>query len=247
MIKEAMQWLAEQNMPEEVVVDPQRLNDELVFQLDGYHQITPAMPNGIDIATLDGWPVYVSTVLGPDTPELFFKVDLAGTVTLFGEEHPITRNRARYGSSSLPPIGSLTQCGSDTRTDWQYAEQMIPALLTQFDESENRAALLKVLGNVTDGTVHTFEDDGVGQQVTTKRGVSMKQLEVLPSPLSLSPKANYPELYNPHQQYVLRAQGGSEDCPPTFKLIRIFDPLYEHSRRRTIVAWLEEHVGIPII
>ena len=242
MIKEAMEYLLNLYNDPVVMIEQDDVDRARVLVKDGYHVERPAKPSSIALASIGPMVAFIKAELAPDAE--FIRVKLDGDVEVFGPEHPVTKERPVLASCVLPPIGTLTQCGEDSvgPNHYQTAETMIPDLLTQFENTESRAALLKVLGNVTDGSVHTYEDDGVGQQVTTKRGVSMKQMTDLPSPLTLKPRASYPELDNVSQEYILRAKGGGEDAPPRFALIRVFDPWFEHMRRKEITHYLSKEL-----
>ena len=175
-------------------------------------------------------------------------VDLDGTVCLYLPPHPRTKARTCLARCAVPTPGGLTQCGgNEDRYRAMPAEHMIPRLLTQFEANPDRQALLALLGNVTNGTTHTYTDDGVTQTVATRRGLRMAEMTELPSPLTLQPKATYPELAPVEQQYVLRAQGGGDDEPPTFKLVRMYDPMFEADRRATIVDYLDENTNRVVV
>jgi hypothetical protein len=245
MIREALEYLFELQAPKVVEVDPKDIDEKVVRVQGGYVNLEPPQIDTMQLANLESMVEF--SVRHVPVTEGFFVVSLSGDVELWSYPHPRTKERDRWAYCKLSMIGALTQCGEQGNPGWLRAEAMIPMLLTEFEDSDERKTLLKILGNVTDGVVHTYEDDGVGQQVTTKRGVSMKGLSELPSPLYLIPRATYPELVNSSQQYIVRAEGGSETSPPTFLLKRVFDPVFEHVRRQSIVEYLKSNAGLPVI
>jgi hypothetical protein len=246
MIKEAMQWCRDQARNTVEQITPGALDEFHTLVLDGYHEVPVPQVQTLELSTLASMADYHTLPEVPD--EAFFVVDLDGTVCLYLPPHKRTKARTCLARCTVPTPGGLTQCGGkEDRYRAMPAEHMIPRLLTQFEDNADRQALLALLGNVTNGTTHTYTDDGVTQTVATRRGLRMAEMTQLPSPLTLQPKATYPELAPVEQQYVLRAQGGGDDEPPTFKLVRMYDPMFEADRRTTIVEYLDENTNRVVV
>jgi len=77
-----------------------------------------------------------------------------------------------------------------------------------FVDTEERAAVLAVVGNVRDEKVMTFGDDGVSQQVTAKAGVATVEAVKVPNPVLLKPFRTFVEIEQPFSPFVLRLKDG---------------------------------------
>lgn len=86
-------------------------------------------------------------------------------------------------------------------------EDFIVGLQTRFVPDEQRAAVLKLLGNIKQEDVRTSEDDGVTQTVTARAGVALKQDAAVPNPVTLTPFRTFREVSpQPSSVFVLRVQ-----------------------------------------
>lgn len=239
-----MDRLLELARPHQVDVDPERIESQVVLMDRGYTQLTPPMVEPLQLATLDALVGFCDMGVPADT---FAKVDMNGAVTLWGAPHPLTKEREQYAGVGLPKVGNLTQCGGSSEPRWYQPEQIIPALLVEFETNDNLVELLRVLGNVRDGASRTYDDDGVAQTVSTRKGLQMMEMTELPSPLTLVPRATYAELDNQEQMYVLRAEGGDDNHKPQFLLARIVDPMFEYNRYQSICEYLRERLAIRVV
>lgn len=87
-------------------------------------------------------------------------------------------------------------------------ENFIVALQSQFVQDEVTEQLLKVVGNITDGVVRTFEEDGVSQKVTAKAGIARVAEVGIPNPILLAPYRTFLEVKQPESRFVLRLRSG---------------------------------------
>lgn len=86
-------------------------------------------------------------------------------------------------------------------------------LQSMFVDTDTRAAVLSVVGNITDGAVSGFEDDGVTQKVTIKAGIQRVGTAEVPNPVVLAPYRTFPEVEQPASPFVLRMKPGAGDAP----------------------------------
>jgi hypothetical protein len=70
-------------------------------------------------------------------------------------------------------------------------------------------ALIKCLGNVTDGATKTVVDDGFTQQVTVKAGATMAGADKVKSPVLLAPYRTFREVAQPISEFVVRLRSSS--------------------------------------
>lgn len=79
-----------------------------------------------------------------------------------------------------------------------------------FVPNEDRAKVLRIVGNIKEETVKTFGDDGVSQQVTAKTGVATVENVVVPNPVRLKPFRTFVEIMQPESEFVFRMRSGPE-------------------------------------
>lgn len=87
-------------------------------------------------------------------------------------------------------------------------DDFIVGLLTRFADSNDRAAVLKLFGNVKHETVKTSQDDGVTQTVSAKTGVVLAADVAVPNPITLVPYRTFREVTQPSSLFVLRVNAG---------------------------------------
>lgn len=89
---------------------------------------------------------------------------------------------------------------------WMDMETFIINMQTHFVPTENRDALVRLVGTVTDENGVTLADDGMTQKVTARTGISLvKQVEV-PNPVTLAPFRTFGEIEQPESPFVFRVR-----------------------------------------
>lgn len=97
-------------------------------------------------------------------------------------------------------------------------EAMVIGLQTQFADSEGRAALQKVAGNIKEATVKSADDDGVSQTVIGKVGITLGETIPVPNPVLLAPFRTFREVEQPASLFIVRARPGRPDSLPELAL-----------------------------
>jgi hypothetical protein len=77
-----------------------------------------------------------------------------------------------------------------------------------FVPNDDRAAVLKVVGNIKEEDVRTTGDNGVSQVVTAKTGVATVEDVLVPNPVMLKPYRSFVEIEQPESGFVLRLKNG---------------------------------------
>lgn len=90
-------------------------------------------------------------------------------------------------------------------------EQFIITLQSCFVETEERAAVLRVVGNIKDDNIRTTSDNGVSQVVTAKTGIATVEDVQVPNPVRLKPFRTFVEIEQPQSEFVLRLRKGHRD------------------------------------
>lgn len=90
-------------------------------------------------------------------------------------------------------------------------EEFCISLQSKFENSTDRALLLKFAGTVESGSIAQYSDDGVSQKATIKQGVAGKQDALIPNPVILTAYRTFIEVKQPDTQYIFRMkQVGNE-------------------------------------
>lgn len=123
-------------------------------------------------------------------------------VTVNGPLFGITRHRETF-------VKATAQNLTDNFIGKSVAiEEFIVGLQTRFAHTDDRAAVLRLIGNVKHEKSATAADDGVTQTVTAKTGIVLAQDAAVPNPVSLTPFRTFREVTQPSSLFVLRVQGG---------------------------------------
>lgn len=83
-------------------------------------------------------------------------------------------------------------------------ESFIIMMQSMFVSNADKAIVLQVSGNVEDGTIANYKDDGVTQKATIKTGLANKDDVVVPNPVNLMPYRTFHEIQQPECSFVFR-------------------------------------------
>jgi hypothetical protein len=125
-------------------------------------------------------------------------------------------------------------------------ESFVVALQSLFEPSEERAALLALVGNIRDSKVSMFDDDGITQTVTAKQGVALSQLVKAPNPITLRPYRTFREVEQPASQFVFRLQG-KDGAQPACALFEADGGRWRLRAVENIAAFLRGHVPDHVV
>lgn len=94
-------------------------------------------------------------------------------------------------------------------TDFIYGKQYLPedfviALLSQFQETDHRDALLKACSAITKESVGTLNDNGISQKMELKQGVALRREVEFKNPVTLQPFRTFSEITQPASAFVFR-------------------------------------------
>lgn len=93
---------------------------------------------------------------------------------------------------------------------WRDVENFNIYMQSQFEHTEDKEAILMVVGNIKEEQVKTTGDDGVSQVVTAKVGVASLGTVKVPNPVVLKPFRTFVEIDQPESQFVFRMQSGPQ-------------------------------------
>ncbi len=140
---------------------------------------------------------------------------------------------------------TFTDGGNDIFTTAEFLdpEDFNIGLQVNAHNAGDRAAVLKVAGNVSNDATRQHADDGVKQEVTVREGPRLAVAEVS-NPVLLAFRCTFPELDPILSPYVFRARGGGDKGPPQLALFDASDGTWHVSAVKAIKAWLEMGGGL---
>ena len=167
------------------------------------------MPQVMEVHTLQALVDYVTAGFDAiDEPVVHVEGPTKVVVTMpidnCWEQRPVYV-KAVYFGDSFPWGQAMSQ------------EVFMAFLQARFLETDDRAALLKVMGNVKDENVTTHRDDGVSQSVTAYSGITRVEQMDVPNPAFLCPYRTFPEIAQPVSPFVVRLAKG--DGTPVITLL----------------------------
>lgn len=126
-------------------------------------------------------------------------------------------------------------------------DAFIVGLQARFAESDDRGALLKLVGSIADESAVHATDDGRSQEVTTRAGVVLKSTSPVsvPNPVKLAGIRTFREVAQGEAPYILRVAKG-----PALTLHEADGGAWELDAVATVATWLRaklEGKGIPVL
>lgn len=130
--------------------------------------------------------------------------------------------------------------------NWYDLETMTIQLQACFVQTETTKVLLAIIGNLADGTVSSFNDDGTSQSVTVKAGITKKGTAAVPNPVMLAPFRTFPEIEQPESPFVFRLR--PTGAMPQAAIFEADGGAWKNECIRRISAWFAEQMpGVPVI
>lgn len=120
-------------------------------------------------------------------------------------------------------------------------DEFMIALQTYFVQDETTAALLKMVGNITDESSVKAVDDGISQQVTVKAGPRIENA-ILPNPILLAPYRTFTQVEQPPAAFVFRVNKSSDRAGTTAALFEADGGNWQNTAIFNIKDWMEEEL-----
>lgn len=162
----------------------------------------PRAGNALYVHTLDAVTQYITHTAERQDTQLVVHVEDEGTVHVYSELDEYGRREELLDASVIPVKFPFSR--------WLDRETANIEIQSKFVETDNKALLLKYIGNLTEGSSHTQTDDGVTQTATIKTGVASVGEAKAPNPIVLKPYRTFLEVDQPESSFVFRMRGGLE-------------------------------------
>lgn len=196
MIKEAIQYLMDAGRTE-----IHKLNNQ-IYSTKRLSLVEEESPNPLKLSTLTGLVDYIKEdVDQKEHPWVIHVVNFDLVSLLSPLKNDFSRNLYINATAMTPNIQF---------NQFHHIEQFNIMLQSCFLENENKASILKIIGNIKEENVRNTGDDGISQSVTAKVGIAKVDNVVVPNPVSLIPFKTFAEVEQPEIKFVFRMKDGPQ-------------------------------------
>jgi len=207
MIKEALQYLVNLGQAETI-----QLNGRVYSTKGELKLVKNPTPEPLNFHTLDGLLEFSKTFSQPDQ-DLMLHVAGFDCVKLVDMATDENEQRHVFGMAST----------SDYLENFPYgqfltAEDFVIKLQTFFLDTDDKARLASLVGNMTMQNSVDVSDDGITQTVALKAGVVLKTKGELPPIVNLQPFRTFHEVVQPESSFLLRIRKGRDGDLPQVAL-----------------------------
>lgn len=189
----------------------------------------------LTIATLTGVLDYLNNSLDKEArPNVFLRVDSPTSVTITDQ---IETNEDRR----FEPLVAKADTPSLIFDKFISRQEAMIMLQARFVPTDARKVLLAALGNIVADEELQQEDDGVGQRVTTQRGINRSEEKIV-NPVLLRPYRTFTEIEQPESPFIVRLHQSDDDIK-----VAIFEAdggAWRNAARQSIKAFLEAGLNI---
>lgn len=210
------------------------------------YPVPDPMPSHLDVETLTGLLDYIQANRDRVVLEsCMIIIDDFETARLIGALNGVFLQRSVY-------IKAECERNSPHFGNYLDIESFIIWLQSSFEDSGDRAKILSLVGNISDGQVNTFSDDGVTQGVTVKSGITRVENAAVPNPVTLTPFRTFIEAKQPESNFVFRLRSGAGSERPKAALFEADGGKWKSDAVQNIKAYLVDElakikVDIPVI
>ncbi|AVF27975.1 hypothetical protein [Paenibacillus larvae] len=191
--RDALEYLSEQGQSEIIEVNGQQ------YATHQLYKVLEPTPAALVVRNLSGLVDYLKSKFDKQAPLLVHVVSPTQVTVVSSYNNDYARKEIIKAEALLPEY----RFGS-----YYEAEDFIIKLQSGFVANEDRAKLLKVVGNVKEENVRSIGDDGVSQSVTAKTGVATVEDVKVPNPVQLAPYRTFVEVIQPESAFVFRMKNG---------------------------------------
>lgn len=208
---------------------------EYVKTADGYSKLSTPIIKEIQVNSLDG----LVRLIKNHESDLFCSNELYGPLIV-----NVDFNRINVMSSLKPdrtrnylfeanPMIPALRFGYD-----MLVEEIIILLSTSFIQTENTKKFIESLSSLRIVEEVEFNDDGVGQTVTAKKGASMDNAKFQVQPIvKLKPIRTYAEIDQVESKFLFRVNKDGSVC-----LREADGGQWKYETQKRIVSYLEENL-----
>lgn len=203
MIKEALEYIIGLKQPRQETIN----GDTYCSKKDDLYRVNKELrAAAVKMSTLTSLVDYIKSdidKLSDQKGKLIVHVVSPTEVNLLSE---LDGDRERENLVSIK--ANLPKIRFNEFIDQESFIIMIQSMFVNNTETD-KGIVLQVAGNVEDGTVANYKDDGITQKATIKTGLASKDDVVVPNPVYLMPYRTFHEINQPECSFVFRMNNGS--------------------------------------
>lgn len=199
----------------------------------------PPVPKTMAFFTLQGLCDYINAnpehLIPEDGERVILQVVDETSVALISQ--PSESHKSRYVIARADAHTPAINFGRYMDTD-----EFCTTLLSKFVETDARKQLFAVVKSMVKEQSAAVTDDGVGQQITVKQGVSMASNVTFQNPVPLKPRRTFTEIDQPESNFTLRVNKDAE--------VAIFESdggAWKNEAVERIKGYLEYHIKTPSV
>lgn len=210
------------------------------------YPVPDPMPSHLDVETLTGLLDYIQANRDMlSLRDCMIIIEDFKTVRLVGSLQGAFLQRSVY---------MIAECRRDSLPFGNYMdiEAFIIWLQASFLDAGDRAKILAIVGNIQDGQIANFTDDGVTQSVNVKTGITKVEVAPVPNPVTLTPYRTFIDAVQPASSFVFRLRSGSGSERPKAALFEADGGKWETDCILNVRTYLEVELQalgleIPVI
>lgn len=228
MLKAAIEKIEAMSRPMPFNVDGRTF----VLAADGIVQEVrpePDMPFRMTVNSLDALVKLIQDESG--TMQIFVSVASATAVEAFGaldEDNGWRRMQFYRAEPKDVP-------GWEPETTLPFDEAAV-ALMTRFQESEDREYCLRLLSQITTGAKVTYADNGIASTIVMQKGASLAENVTIKPLVRLRPYRTFQEVEQPEGLFLIRVRERG------IAFIEADGGMWKLTARNTVKAWLQEQL-----
>lgn len=200
--------------------------------------VVPPRPAGFEVATLTGLRDVLAAMLGDRSSEWLVEVCTPTKVIVLSMMADVAGQRARLVDCELK--------GGDGFRFNQFLdrESFVIGLQSQFVETPELSALLKLSSSMSNEGVTLSEDDGISQKTTFKQEIWLVNRQAVNARWTLQPFRTFREIEQPASQFILRLRGEPGQVPQC-ALYEADGGKWKLDAMLAVRAWLQQ-AGLPV-
>jgi len=211
---------------------------------EGYARVYPASAQRMKLASLTSLVTYIKeNVDRHQLDQLMVHVESPIDVIVVSRLGSVYRDREKFIHSKYH-VPSF-----DCEFDAYYnIEDFRVWMMTNFADTSDRQAILRLIGNITDSKVATSSDDGISQAVESRIGIAKVETAMVPNPVNLIPFRTFPEVIQPVSAFILRmASGIRDDELPKVALFQADGGAWKQAAMINVQIWLRSELPKEVV
>ena len=198
---------------------------------DGPKELRPEidLPTRINVNSLDA----LAQLIREDTYEgqIFVSVKSADCVEAFGS----LEEKNRWTRAALYRADARDIPGWDPETTLPFDAATV-ALMTRFQDSQDREYCIQLLSQITTGAHVTYTDNGIASTIVTQKGAALAQNTQIKPLVRLRPYRTFQEVEQPEGIFLIRVKERG------ISFIEADGGMWRLTARNSIKAWLQNEL-----